>query len=530
MTDPVLTAALELTGLLDLPTVLQTLVGTAATLTDAPCAALTVPEHHGVPGQVVRHRGEGRPPGGGYGAATDPRLLARVPEAGALLLAAPAPAFLGVRIAFGDTGTATMTLAGKQAGFTAHDAEAIEELARIAGVAIANCIRYEQSRASERWTRVSQQITTTLLEGTDEEDALRLVAERVCEVAESDACLLILPSVGGEWRCELAAGADDLVGLAFPDEGRAMTVLRQGSGVRVDSLAQAQPMRVPPLRRFGPALYAPMVARGETLGVILVLRRVGESPFEPFDLSMAEGLAQQTALALELAAARHSQDVAHLAEERRRISRDLHDLAIQQLFATGLQMEAARLSFTGQDRPDLAGLLERALEAVDESVGQIRGIVADLEIPDAEVDLLDRLRLELEGAGAVLGFAPKLTLLIDGHEEGDDDVPSAAQALRARIDADLAADVVAVVREALSNVARHARAEHARVCLSLDRRGGHDGLRIEVADDGVGFSAASGRRSGTENLAARARRHSGWSGLQARPEGGTLLVWAVPLN
>src|SRR5690625_2552715 len=128
----------------------------------------------------------------------------------------------------------------------------------------------------------------------------------------------------------------------MPEEGRSMTVLRTGHGMVVDSLSRARTLRVPALRRYGPALYAPMVTSGRGVGVLIMFRDVGGEDFEQLDLTTAELFASQAALALVLAEARHAQDLAALLDERERIARDLHDLAIQQLFATGMQLETIR--------------------------------------------------------------------------------------------------------------------------------------------------------------------------------------------
>jgi signal transduction histidine kinase len=313
-----------------------------------------------------------------------------------------------------------------------------------------------------------------------------------------------------------------------------MTVLRGGQGVIVDSLSRSRVLRVPAMRRFGPALYAPMQANGRGIGVLILLRREDRPPFVPSDLTTAESFAGQAALALVLAEARHSQDVAALLDERARIARDLHDLAIQQLFATGMQLEAARNAVRhGEHHPvKLAAVLESALASVDDSVRQIRSIVHALRDPDADVALVERLRREASLARAGLGFAPSLLISVDGriaetHEEEAD----LAATIDARVDADLADDVVAVVREGMANAARHARASSVFVRVSVDGAGRTGLVHITVEDDGGGVDPGTTRRSGLDNLAARARRHGGSCSLTPGPEGaGSVLVWQAPLN
>ena len=97
-----------------------------------------------------------------------------------------------------------------------------------------------------------------------------MIAARLREVSEADTALIILPSVGDAWACEIADGyrASSLIGLVFPPDGRAMTVLEEGAGLIVDSLTRLRTLRLPELAQFGPALYAPMMLRGEGCGNI----------------------------------------------------------------------------------------------------------------------------------------------------------------------------------------------------------------------------------------------------------------------
>lgn len=548
MADRLVEAALDLTSQVDLAEVLQEFVDEAAALTGAAYSALGVLDQrketelfvqHGVPEHEASAIGD---PPVGRG------LLGQIPEQGYLLLddvtAHPGftgwpdghpviRSFLGLPLRSNGRVFGRIYLAEKSGGFTAQDAAHVEILARAAGIAIANCRRHARSHSREGWLRVSQEITTALLEGTGEEAALELIAARAREAAKADACLLVLPSVGGRWTCEIADGrAEGLVGVPFPDEGRAVGVLRRGVGLLVESLQKVEPLRVPELRQFGPALYAPMMRHGSGLGVILLLRRIGSSPFEHDDLVMAEAFAGQAALALELDSARQVRDVAQLIEERRRIGRDLHDLAIQQLFAAGMQVDSARMALADLGQDDIAGVLEAALVAVDDSVHQIRTIIDSLGQQTQSPDLIERVRREVSLSRATLGFAPDLEITVDGVlvTRGDRDLALATE-LGRRVSAEIAEDVVAVVREGLSNVARHAGATMVRVEILADRRQTRGHVQVRIRDDGRGLDPQATRRSGVDNLVCRARRHHGHAHLTANPVGkGAQLVWQVPLG
>ncbi|MCG2798366.1 MAG: histidine kinase, partial [Cellulomonas sp.] len=216
-----------------------------------------------------------------------------------------------------------------------------------------------------------------------------------------------------------------------------------------------------------------------------------------------------------------------LHDERTRIARDLHDMAIQQLFAAGMAIEGARHGAEPVP-PTLDVALESAVGHVDAGIRQIRVIVRTLDDPGVTAPLVDRVVAEAELARSSLGFAPALTMSVDGVPVESD------PALGLRID-DLVApgranNVVAVVREGLSNVARHARSGSVAVRL-LVASGEHGSITVEVEDDGVGMPPARTRASGTKNLARRAEESGGTFSLVRAPSGhGALLRWTAALD
>ena len=181
-------------------------------------------------------------------------------------------------------------------------------------------------------------------EDIDEEEALEHIAATAREVARADTAALALPGVGGELVLELA------VGTARRAPRRADAARRAGarrSWPTGQGMLATRPHRGPPVRRprhaaFGPALYAPLQSAGGRRRRAHPAAAGRRPPFDGSDLATAESFAAQAALAYVLAAARQAQDVAALLDERERIARDLHDLAIQQLFATGMQLETVR--------------------------------------------------------------------------------------------------------------------------------------------------------------------------------------------
>jgi signal transduction histidine kinase len=209
-----------------------------------------------------------------------------------------------------------------------------------------------------------------------------------------------------------------------------------------------------------------------------------------------------------LSRAREASQRWELAEERSRIARDLHDHVIQRLFATGLTLQ----SLAGGASGDLGAALGQQVDAIDAAIAEIRTAVFALDSRPmvGEPGLRHRLLDVVGELTATLSSAPRLTfsgpvdLLVEGA---------------------LASDVVAVVREGLSNVARHASASQS----SVDVRVTDDLVCVLIDDDGSGVDHRTGRASGTKNLAARAKEHRGTFSMSPRLPRGTSMVWTARL-
>ena len=559
--DEVLDAVLALAANLDLPELLRKFVQTCSELTGAPYAAINVLDTVGVSTTFVQvgvdaetAAGLEHPPGS-HG------ILRKIPDHGSLRLDdltkdpwfegfpeghPPMHKFLGTTIRIGTEIYGYLYLAEKPGGFDDEDDRIVEALAAAAGVAIHNAKLYELAGRRERWLRAGQELTTLLLSGEqDEEEVLTQIASTSRFIAHADTGALILPGIGGRLFFEIAEGwgADRILGLEAPSDGVAATALRSGWGTLLD-LSTAPGIKIPTMRQFGPALYAPLGTAENPVGVLVLLRKIGSPPFDETDLATAESFAAQAAIAMILSAARQAQAAAELTDERERIARDLHDLAIQQLFATGMQLETIRRrAARGVDAGELVHVVEEALDNVDSTVREIRAIVHALHDPDSATGIVERLRREASLARTGLSFAPSLIIMVDGHPIGSDLVdgedPDESGGVDELLVEPLSDDVVAVVREGLANAARHAHAASVRVtvCITSLAADGIPGVRgggsvsIEVLDDGVGVEKRSGRRSGTGNLESRARQHGGTFSLAPNPEGpGTKMTWTAPIN
>ncbi|MBO0689267.1 MAG: PAS domain S-box protein [Candidatus Dormibacteraeota bacterium] len=206
----------------------------------------------------------------------------------------------------------------------------------------------------------------------------------------------------------------------------------------------------------------------------------------------------------DLAAARAGQEV---MADRERIARDLHDLVIQRIFGAGLALHGAINLAPG---PDVERRLEAVIHELDATVSEIRSTIFALSQPPGEgTGVRARLQQAVSAATSTLGFTPSLTF--NGAVEAA--VPYALQD-----------SLLAVLREALANVARHAQASAVEVSLSTG-----DELVLRVVDDGTGLRPV-GRRSGLRNLQQRAESRGGSCSVANGRRGGTELDWRVPLR
>ncbi|QEU76850.1 GAF domain-containing protein [Streptomyces nitrosporeus] len=429
----------------------------------------------------------------------------------------PMHTFLGVPIRVRDEVFGNLYLTDKRGGqdFDAEDESVITTLSVAAGVAIDNARLYEASRVQQRWLQANTEVTNSLLSGSPRLDVLELIARRAQEITRARLADVSVPVPGtGNLVVELALGAgaearrgvveqagDTLSGAAC-DRGTPVTT----PGLTDDSRWKGEVRGDEPL---GPAVAVPLGNAAEGVrGVLLLARAVGESPFSEEELAPLLAFAGQATVALELAERRRDAEQLALLEDRDRIARDLHDLAIQRLFATGLTLQSAgRLVEHG----GAAERISRAVGDLDETIKIIRSTIFGLRVRDEEAgsSLRARAARAVGEAAAALGFPPRLSM------EGllDTDVPP-----------QVADHVMAALGETLSNAARHARATRVEVSL----RATADEIVLTVTDDGVGIPDG-GRRSGLRNLAERAAGVGGRSAVERPDGGGSRIVWCAPL-
>ena len=423
--------------------------------------------------------------------------------------------FLGVPIRVRDEVFGNLYLTEKAGGaeFTDEDEIVVTALATAAGVAIENARLYEETRRRERWLEASAEISTALLSGTGTHQVTELVAERARQIADAALGTVALIDESGDGFVIDAAdgeGADRLRGLRIPrDHSVVGRVFDEDVALRLTDGSEAAREAGVPLDDpvVGPVVAVPLGTGPSARGVISVINPAGGAPFTEGTQRLLEAFAGQAAVALELGDRRRDAERLVLLEDRDRIAKDLHDTVIQRLFATAMTLMAA-LKIT--DKREVAVRVQRAVDDLDDTIRQIRSSIFALQTSADEESLRSRIHALVDDAAGQLGFAPSIRL--DGL-------------LDTAVDDEIGEHLLAVAREALSNVARHARATETAVVIDV----GDDDLTLRVEDNGVGIPK-DGRRSGLRNMADRAEKLGGECTTRDRHGGGTVLVWRVPLR
>ncbi|HTJ70891.1 MAG TPA: GAF domain-containing protein [Actinospica sp.] len=518
---------------LDLETALTRIVQAATTLVDARYGALGVlggddrlarfitvgvtpeqiaeigpyPEGYGLLGELIRHPEPLRT----EDLAQHPQSYGFPPNH------PPMHTFLGVPIRVREEVFGNLYMTEKQGGapFDADDEAVLTALAAAAGVAIDNARLYDEARRRQEWLEATNELTRGLLSGSDLESALTGFARRVGAMAQADLTVVALPDPEGADLVVAAAeglGEDWARDTALPiEESLIGAVFKSGQIERLTDAA-ADPRTRTDLaqdRPFGPAILVPLGAGGQVRGVLSVARAQGGAVFDDAVAQLVSDLAVQASVVIELADRRRDSELLSLYADRDRIGRDLHDMAIQRLFATSMSLQGA---YKITQKPAVAKRIAQAVSDLDDTMKVIRSTIFALHAHELGGEDSPSLRARViescERVAEQFGFSPSVRF------SGPVDT---------LVSEDVAEHLVAVLREALSNAARHAQASKVDVEVVAD--GAH--VTLTVLDDGVGIPAG-GRRSGLANLAERAQQLGGRFSADPGTEGGTVLVWSVP--
>jgi two-component system, NarL family, sensor histidine kinase DevS len=525
-------AGIALSSELTLDGLLQRLVETAAELTGARYAALGVldlmgrelerfvthgidPETHAAIGDLPRGRGilgvlihDARPLRL-HDIAEDERSVGFPPNH------PPMKSFLGVPIVLRGVSYGNLYLTEKEAGedFTVEDEELVTLLASQAAVAIENARLFESSRSWAHQLESLEEITGAMLSDIEQSRLLRLIVERMSELLDARSVAVLI--AGPEESLEIAAAqgeaAEELVGLRLPIErSKAGRVFREGTSARVDSVIDDPDADPDLMRRVGAraGIWAPLVVRGESIGVLMALDRRNPDPrFSDADLRLAQRFAARAAVAVDLShrVARRTVQriVSGQEQERRRLSRELHD-------ETGQALTSILLG----------------LKAIEDAQGTDRfpKALADLrELVVATLQDVKRLAVELRPKALDdFGLLPALERLTTVFEEQTGiDTQLESRLQDARLPGEIETVLYRVVQEALTNVIKHARAE--RVSILLHETGSKVGVVIE--DDGRGFDPDDvGDGLGLVGMQERVALLGGRVSLESSGAGTTIAV------
>ncbi|HEX9066410.1 MAG TPA: GAF domain-containing protein [Streptosporangiaceae bacterium] len=428
----------------------------------------------------------------------------------------PMKSFLGVPIRIRGEVYGNLYLTEKEGGgqFDAEDEAVVVALAAAAGVAIENARLYEEARRQQRWLSATAEVSRLLLSGVDSDTALSLITDLALEMTGADLVMVTLPADDGhQVRITHASGngAEEALGLVVPLESSVTgEVMRTGEPLSIPDYTSDPRIVATPKAKLpiGPLEAVPLGTPGQVRGVLSAGRRNGAMPLAPAAADMLATFAAQAAIGLELAEHRKQAEQMAVFEDRDRIAKDLHDLVIQRLYATGMSLQGVTSLIAV---PEVAERVSRSVDALDDTIREIRSAIFALQThPEAKpAALRARILFVAQEMAAALGFAPSLQL--DG-------------ALDTLVPDEIAEHLLTALREALSNAARHAQASQVRVTVTVNGE-----LVLTVTDDGVGFSAG-GRRSGLRNLEQRAAGLGGSLVTGPAEGGGTTLVWRVPLH
>ena len=420
----------------------------------------------------------------------------------------PMRTFLGVPVRIRDEVYGNLYLTEKKGGqpFSEDDEVLGQALAAAAGIAIDNARLYEQSKTRLSWIEATRDIGTKLLAGTDPATVFRLVADESRHLSGAEITLVAVPA-----DVDLPADeTTELVVAAIAGDGPAAslrTIPVEGTAIG-EAFVQRTPGRFDHFElevgATGPTLVLPLRASDSVAGVLLALRPVGAPPFSSEQFDMMAAFADQAALAWQLASTQRQMRELSILTDRDRIARDLHDHVIQRLFAVGLALQG---TIPRARAPEVQQRLTECVDDLQQVIQEIRTAIFDLHGGSSGVT---RLRQRLDEAVAQFASSELRTSV---QYMGPLSV----------IDATLADHAEAVVREAVSNAVRHAKATTLTVSVVVD-----DDLCIEVIDNGRGISGEI-TSSGLTNLHQRAEDAGGSFGVEPAPKGGTKLRWCAPL-
>ncbi|HZK36464.1 MAG TPA: GAF domain-containing protein [Aeromicrobium sp.] len=406
--------------------------------------------------------------------------------------------FLGVPVRIRGTVFGNLYLTDKSNGedFTEQDEMLVEGLASAAGFVIENARTYAQSERRRQWLEASAQIIEALQPPVRLDDALRHIAIGARRASGGSVVAVVQRREDGEYEVSASVGAK-------VDQVRDIVTTLEKHIARAEADADVVVVSQGADRT---AVLVPLRAHLAANGVLLVLLDSGRGALENEQAELLASFADQASLALDRAQAISDHQELMLISDRDRIARDLHDLVIQRLFATGLQLQGAQRFAVV---PEVRDRIDSAVADLDVTIRDIRSTIFELQ-HSHELSLRADLRAIADEYVPVLGFTP--TVRTSGPVD-------------TAVSQSIGEQLLAVLREALSNVARHSEADAAVV--ELEVLSGE--ILLRVSDNGKGLPA-NRRESGLRNVRRRAAECGGVVRLLPEEPHGTVVEWKVPLS
>lgn len=375
----------------------------------------------------------------------------------------------------------------------------LDRLARVAGVAIRNARTFSLSERRREWVEATAVVTESLHPPYALAEPVQRVAEGAQRIARASLAAVVRAGEAG-YDVAAAVSAHDHALPALLDELRPAIQAAQTTG---------EPFAAPHAR-VGTVVGVPLNPELAFEGVVLVVTDHGAGRLPADDHELLDSFVTHGSLVLDRAVLLQERQQAVVAADRDRIARDLHDVVIQRLFATGLKLQASRHATELGMHP---GHVEEVVRDLDVTIRDIRSTIFDLE-HGREASLRAGVAALAREYEAALGFLP------DVRTWGP---------LNSLVGGSLAEQALVVLREALSNCVRHAAAEHCTVEVSVES----GWLTLEVVDDGRGPGDLDLRqgtqRGGVRNLQRRAEALGGELIVALAQPQGTRLTWRVPV-
>lgn len=360
----------------------------------------------------------------------------------------------------------------------------------------------EETQRRERWLEAISDVRLELLGPGPLGEWLGLIGRRIRELVDNDGWIILLREED-DWMSIAARGGDAFspTGTVAVDASSTSESNASQESALVRSLAAGS-------TSLGPVAVSPLMTANGQVGLLALARLDSRPEFGREEVRVVESFSQLAGLAVEISQGQSDRDQLALVADRERIARDLHDHVIQRLFAVGMSLQATANSLTD----------DRTLQRISESVEELDDTIRDVRSTIFSLELRAKERAETSARAQILELASKAAESLGFQPRLQFDGP-----VDTRVPEEMVPDVLAVIRESLSNVSRHAKASKVEIGVEV-----HDGLVITIADNGRGIGEPD-RYSGLTNMKARAESRGGAMTIAGREPRGTLLEWRVPL-